>query len=146
MDEIQDSSSDPPLIGNFSIGECDNYSMDKRSRAVFAALLVFAAALAVVCATVGTLDRPTIAVTQGCTAGACIEGMSQRQRLFLGLKMDADEVCADELKLIPGIGEVKAKKIIDFRDGMGGIEDLEDLVRIPGIGRNDVRNLKDFLQ
>ena len=121
--------------------------MDKKRRAVFAALLVFAAALAAICAALGALDRPTIDVTCGNNmAGACAERMLQKERLFRGLKMDINEVGVDDLKLIRGIGDVKARKIIDLRERTGGIETLDDLALIPGIGMTDVRNLKNFLQ
>ncbi|MEW6743430.1 MAG: DUF655 domain-containing protein [Planctomycetota bacterium] len=47
------------------------------------------------------------------------------------------------LELLPGIGPVMARRIIDERSARGPFRDLEDLERrIPGIGRKTVERLR----
>ena len=49
----------------------------------------------------------------------------------------------EELMTLPGIGESKAKDIIDYRTKNGPFKKLEDLKNIPGIGENVYNNLKE---
>ena len=44
---------------------------------------------------------------------------------------------------LPGIGESKAKDIIDYRTKNGPFKKLEDLKNIPGIGENVYNKLKE---
>lgn len=42
----------------------------------------------------------------------------------------------DELTSLPGIGEVKAKNIIDFREKYGNFVSVDELLYVPGIGES----------
>ena len=39
----------------------------------------------------------------------------------------------EELMMLPGIGEVRAKAIIEYRDQMGEFEKIEDIMNVKGI-------------
>lgn len=47
------------------------------------------------------------------------------------------------LQLLPGIGEVLAGRIIEYRNGNGGFRIIEDLKKVEGIGPATFDNLKD---
>jgi competence protein ComEA len=49
----------------------------------------------------------------------------------------------DELKTLKGIGEIKAKRIIDFRENNGFFKQPEDLIQVPGIGPKTFEANKD---
>ena len=49
-------------------------------------------------------------------------------------KININTASADELMDLKGIGEKKAKTIIDFRKNNGPFEQPEDLIKVPGIG------------
>lgn len=51
----------------------------------------------------------------------------------------------DSLISLPGIGEVKAKAIIDFRNQNGLFTNLEELLNVPGIGESILASIKDFI-
>jgi competence protein ComEA len=53
---------------------------------------------------------------------------------------------AADLEQIDGIGPVTAGKIIEFRDGNGGVGAIEDLDAIPGIGPATIESLSGALQ
>ncbi len=54
---------------------------------------------------------------------------------------------ANEKRLmdIPGIGEIKAKSIIDYREKNGGFKNIEELKNIDGIGEKTFEKLKDTI-
>jgi competence protein ComEA len=48
----------------------------------------------------------------------------------------------DELLCLPGIGAVLAGRIIAERETHGAFRDIDDLARVPGIGRARIERLK----
>jgi competence protein ComEA len=51
-----------------------------------------------------------------------------------------------ELTRLPGIGESRAKAIVELRTKMNGFKSLEDLLRVKGIGRKSFRKLEPMLR
>ncbi len=51
---------------------------------------------------------------------------------------------SEELQLIPDIGPVTAKLIIDYRNEYGTIVDFDELLNIEGIGKKTVEILKEY--
>lgn len=59
--------------------------------------------------------------------------------------LDINEADIDELVLLPGIGKVKAKAIVRYREENGGFSRIEDLVKVPGIGAKTLEKLKPYI-
>lgn len=59
------------------------------------------------------------------------------------LKVNINTATIEKLKVLPGIGEETAKKIIDHRTKKGKFSKIEDLKKISGIGENKYNSLKD---
>ena len=51
----------------------------------------------------------------------------------------------DELKNIPGIGEIKAKAIINYRNSKGKFQKIEDIQNVEGIGSKLYEEIKVYL-
>lgn len=49
----------------------------------------------------------------------------------------------DELQRINGIGEVKAKSILEYRDKNGGFKSIEEIKNVDGIGEKTFEKIKD---
>lgn len=58
-------------------------------------------------------------------------------------KVNLNTATLEQLKTIPGIGEVTAKKIIEFREKNGKFSSVEDLMKIDRIGEKTFNKLRD---
>jgi competence protein ComEA len=77
----------------------------------------------------------------------CGEGgvSAARLRLLLGLPLQLDEVRAEDLERLPGIGRALARDIVAFRDQHGPLSRLDPLAGIPGIGPKRLALLQRWL-
>ncbi len=60
-------------------------------------------------------------------------------------KLNINTATKEELQTLPGIGKAKAEKIIEFREGQGPFQTIEDIMQIPGIKQNAFNKLKDYI-
>ena len=52
----------------------------------------------------------------------------------------------EELKTLPGIGDAKAKSIINYREEHGGFENIEEIMQIEGIKEGVFQKIKDKIK
>ena len=71
--------------------------------------------------------------------------MGAATRLALGLRLDLNRASAEDLLLVPGIGERLAAQIINLRLAKGGFGDIEELLAVPGIKDKRLKNLAGYL-
>lgn len=72
--------------------------------------------------------------------------MTGARRLSCGRGLDPNSDTAADLALLPGIGEVRARAIVDYRKKNGPYEEIGDLMRIKGIGEKTVDRLAPWLE
>lgn len=60
-------------------------------------------------------------------------------------KIDLNKATIEDLKRLPGVGEVTAKNIIEYRDKIGGFKSIEELKEVKGIGDKKLEILKNYL-
>ncbi|WP_018931568.1 helix-hairpin-helix domain-containing protein [Gracilibacillus lacisalsi] len=61
-------------------------------------------------------------------------------------KIKVNIASVEEMQTIPGIGEVKANAIVEYRDTYGRFEKLEDLTKVSGIGDKTVEKLEEYVR
>jgi len=74
-----------------------------------------------------------------------ISGMPAIRRLALGLPIDLNQASADDLALVPGIGERMAVEIVQRRRMAGKFSEVSDLTAVPGIKEKKLNALKKYL-
>ena len=60
-------------------------------------------------------------------------------------KININEASVDELQDIPGIGEVRAQAIADYREESGGFKSIEDIQEVPGIKGKTFEKIADYI-
>ena len=58
--------------------------------------------------------------------------------------IDLNKADAETLQYIPGIGPSKSKKIVEFREQIGGFKSMDDLLSVPGVGEKLMIEIKRF--
>jgi len=61
-------------------------------------------------------------------------------------KIDINSAGIDELKELPGIGYVLAKRIVDYRNNHGPFESLDELESVSGIGKSIIKRISDLIK
>ncbi len=61
-------------------------------------------------------------------------------------RLDLNTATWYELELLPGIGEKKARDIVEYRKNAGPYLKLEDLGKVPGISSATVERLSPYLE
>jgi len=69
----------------------------------------------------------------------------KKQDLKLNIKVNINTAFAADLMMLPGIGEVTAERIIDFREKNNGFIKPEDLLKVKGIGEKKYEKLKPYI-
>jgi competence ComEA-like helix-hairpin-helix protein len=61
------------------------------------------------------------------------------------LRCDLNQLTADELQMLPGVGLATATRIVDRRSQIGGFKSIEQLSEVPGIGPGRISRLRPYL-
>ena len=74
-----------------------------------------------------------------------MERMAANKLLVFFIPLDLNRVSAEDLCLIPGIGESLAQEIMAYRERRRGFRSVEELKNVKGIGEKKYETFKKFL-
>jgi competence protein ComEA len=74
-----------------------------------------------------------------------ISGGRSRTGETPGHLVDINTAAAEELETLPGVGEVTAQRIIDYRQANGPFETIEDIQNVSGIGPKTFEGFKEMI-
>jgi competence protein ComEA len=98
---------------------------------------------------------PAEASARPLTGPARVEGRSSRATGAAGgpqplpappQPVDVNRATVQELERLPGIGNVLARRIIAYRDSVGGFRSVDQLVAVRGIGPAMIRRLTPLIR
>jgi competence protein ComEA len=75
-------------------------------------------------------------------APADVAAATPQQAESSGKPVDINRASVEELIGLPGIGEVTAKRIVEFREQHGPFKRVEDLLKVKGIGEKSFQKLR----
>lgn len=81
------------------------------------------------------------AVTEPPSPGATASGEPNVQDGLVNI----NTATVEELMTLPGVGEVIARRIIDFRETYGGFKIIDEIADVSGIGDATFENIKDLI-
>jgi comEA protein len=64
---------------------------------------------------------------------------------LLKTKINLNTALTADLILLPGVGEVTAEKIIEYREKTGGFKSIHQIKEIKGIGEKKFEKIKDYI-
>lgn len=85
-------------------------------------------------------EKKTSAETKQTDADETTETASQT-----GEKIDLNTANLEQLQTLPGVGEVIAQRILDYRSACGGFLTIEQLMEVNGIGEAKFSKMKDLV-
>ena len=60
-------------------------------------------------------------------------------------KIDINRAEVRQLKTLPGIGDILAQRIVDYRQQNGPFHDIKELTEVAGIGTGKYEQIKDLI-
>jgi len=78
-------------------------------------------------------------------ASAAALGLAADGQHLTGV-VNVNTASLEELQLLPGVGETRARAIVAARKQRGGFKSLDELVEVKGIGETSLTRLRPFVR
>jgi competence protein ComEA len=82
------------------------------------------------------------AVVPALVAGLSVAAAGAEDARKLQGVVNVNTASVEELQLLPGVGEARARAIVDLRKQRGGLKSLDDLRDVKGIGEANLERLR----
>lgn len=73
------------------------------------------------------------------------EAQSRSLPADYGEKIELNRATLEELMLLPGIGEVRARSILEYREANGPFREAAELMNVSGIGQGTFAKLREYV-
>jgi comEA protein len=85
-------------------------------------------------------------ISVGADGSSNIGRMTGDQLMVLGLALDLNQATVEDLQAVPGIGPALARRIIDYRKIHGPFTQVDDLLKVKGIGEKSLEKIRRYLE
>jgi len=69
--------------------------------------------------------------------------ISEKQEIINPFPVNINDATAEELMILPGIGQVLAENIVEYRNRHGEFTVIDSILKVPGIGKKRLELIKD---
>lgn len=90
------------------------------------------------------IDQEQSAASRAFSTEAASAGNAVSVPTESGERVNVNTAGVEELSQLPGIGEILAQRIVDYREENGPFRCLDELCDVEGIGEKRVENLRDY--
>ncbi len=80
-----------------------------------------------------------------CDDKVYVRDISGKEALAFGKKINLNYADIDDILLLPGIGEKLALEIYSIREKRGRFNEIDELIKVKGIGRKKLEKLKEYV-
>lgn len=94
---------------------------------------------------VGVFDEIRDYITVGNVSPRPVEDSEEEPEIPEELYLDLNTATLNELCRLPGIGDVKARAIIEYRELYGDFYSIEEIKNVSGIGDKTFENIRDYI-
>ena len=91
---------------------------------------------------IGMLGMRAIVPALVASLGLAVAAFGAAEARQLQGVVNVNTASLEELQLLPGVGEARARAIVDLRKQRGGLKSLEDLRSVKGIGEANLERLR----
>jgi comEA protein len=70
---------------------------------------------------------------------------NDKKQIKPGRKININTELAGDLQLLPGVGEIMAERIIEYREQKGGFQRVDDIKKVKGIGDKKFEQIKEYI-
>ena len=91
---------------------------------------------------IGMLGMRAIVPALVASLGLAVAAFGAEEARQLQGVVNVNTASLEELQLLPGVGEARARAIVDLRKQRGGLKSLEDLRSVKGIGEASLERLR----
>ncbi len=70
---------------------------------------------------------------------------AEEEKPVLEGPLDLNRATLEELEMLPGIGEILAQRILEYREAHTGFRSIEELTEVSGIGRKKLDRIRDYI-
>jgi len=114
--------------------------------AVFVSILIIVVAFEICIIFFSRYHNKVVASFSSQTAGVSSLGQEATQHVTAQSQININTATKEQLKTLPGVGDVIAQRIIDYRTEYGNFKNTSQIKNVKGIGEKTYSEIKELIK